>query len=274
MKRFTVPAFLVAAVLAFSLAGCSGAQPMTEDTLKGVWKLDTGSSLGFDAYIHFGDDSVAEVIMADSWLDGTWSVSGTQGTLTFASYDEEGSETSSDAKMTYSNNKLTLGTNDGSKLIFVKDDSEEAKSMFEYSNETIPGLTGAEGSEAETQTVEEQITPLESAVTIADDDNFTITVTGKGTDFTGDAGYQMSITNKTDKAVYVIPEDDFTVGDKTIEAGLGDELEAGETIETFMYFAQDELGGTLDLLTNVNGVVQVLDDETDDVLASYTFHMD
>ena len=76
MKRMTVPAFLVAALLAFTLAGCSQAQNLTEDTLKGVWKLDSGSNLGIDAYANFGDDKTFEMLLGDAWLDGTWSVSG------------------------------------------------------------------------------------------------------------------------------------------------------------------------------------------------------
>ena len=292
MKRMTVPAFLVAAVLAFSLAGCSSAQPITEDTLKGVWSLDSGSNLGFSAYLNFGDDSVAEMIVADSWLEGTWAVSGTEATLTFedlsADVEEEGDEgdegssasssasSSSSAattvsKLTYSNNKLTLGSSDGSKLVFVKDDSEEAKAMFAFDLDGDMMGQNAEGEAVEY--VDEVINPIDPAVVVADDDKFTIKVTGKGTDYTGDPCYTLSITNKTDKAVYVVPEDDFTVGDKKVEAGLGDEVAAGETLETEMYFAQDDLGGGLELLTTVDGVIQVLDDENDDEIAKYTLHI-
>ena len=283
MKRMIVPAFLAAVVLAFSLAGCSGAQTINEDTLKGVWSLDSNSQLGFDAYLSFEDNSVAEMLVADSWLEGTWAVSGTEATLTFEDYDaaieaDESSSSSSSsassanivAKLTYSNGKLTLGSSDGSKLVFVKDDSEKAKAMFAYDlGEDALGLDG-EGVEY----VDEVIETFPSAVPIADDDKFTITVTGKGTDYTGDPCYTLSITNKTAKDVYVVAEDDFTVGGKKIEAGLGDEIAAGETLDTEMYFAQDDLGGGLELLTTVDGVIQVLDDETDDEIASYPFHME
>lgn len=280
MKRMTVPALLAAAVLAFALVGCGQqAQNMSEDTLKGVWALDSGSDLGFDAYISFEDEQVVEMILADSWLDGTYSVSGASGSITFNSmYEEEESEEGSSssasaersAKLTYSNNKLTVGADNGSKLVFVKDDSEEAKSMFSFDFTDMDQM-GAEDDD--TQYVDEVIEDI-APVTIADDDKFTITVTGKGTDFTGDPCYRVSMTNKTDKAVYVVPEDVFKVGGKDIEAGLGDELEAGATIDTEIYFAQDELGGGVELLAGVDGVIQVLDDETDDEVAKYTFHMD
>jgi len=294
MKRMAVPAFLAAGVLAFSLAGCgSQSQNITEETLKGVWALDSGSELGFDAYISFEDDQLVEMIVADGWLNGSYALSGGAATVTFDSLDVDSlgdeelasgsssssasasssssSSTAKPAKLSYSNNKLTLGSENGSKLVFVKDDSEEAKAMFSYDMSGMDGLTMGEGENV--QYVEEVIEDI-SPVTIADDDKFTITVTGKGTDYTGDPCYRISMTNKTNKAVYVIAEDTFKVGGKDVEAGLGDELEAGATIETEMYFAQDELGGGLELLTTVDGVIQILDNETDDEVAKYNFHME
>ena len=297
MKRMTVPALLIAAVLAFALAGCSQAQNITEDTLKGVWKLESGSNLGFEAYLNFADENSAEMIIADSWLDGTWSISGGSASIAFNSlYEDEATQTddsssasgsssasasgsasgsssssgAQNAKLTYSNNKLTLGSDNGSKLVFVKDDSEAAKSMFSFDLADLEGMQ-VDGAD-ETQYVDEVIEDI-SPVTIADDDKITITVTGKGTDYTGDPCYRLSITNKTGKAVYVVPEDTFKVGDKSVEAGLGDEIEAGATIETEMYFATDELGGGLEQLTTVDGTILVLDDNDDSELGKYTFHM-
>ena len=283
MKRMALPALLVSAVLALALSGCSGAQSMSEDMLKGVWKAEN-SGLGFDAYVNFEDDNVAELLMNETWLDGEWSVSGAEGKIVFNDYsamleeeDDSSSSSSSNesartAKLTYSGGKLTLGSSDGSRLVFSKDDSEEAKALFDFGDTEIANGDGGTG-DADIEMVEEVIDPIDPAVVVADDDKFAITVTGKGTDYTGDPGYRLSITNKTGKAVYLVPEDDFTVGDKKIEAGLGDELEAGETLETFMYFAKDDLGGAVEALTTVDGVIQVLDSETDDEIAKYAFHM-
>ena len=282
MKRMTLPALLAAAVLVFALAGCSQAQPITEDTLKGTWALDGGSNsgLGFESYLNFEDDSVAEMVVADSWLTGTWKVSGTEASLTFdnAMVEEEGENGAQapagpTAKLTYSNNKLTLGSADGSKLVFVKDESEETKSMFSFDYDLDGGdLQAAESDTAEY--VDEVINPVDPAVSVADDDKFTIKVTGKGTDYTGDPCYVLSITNKTDKNVYIAPEDEFTVGGKKVDAGIGDEIAAGATVDVEMYFAQDDLGGALEALTTTDGVIQLLDDTTDDVVASYNFHME
>jgi len=292
MKRMTLPALLAAALLAFCLAGCSQAQNMSPEMLKGVWKLDSGSNVGFDAYISFEDDDIVEMIIADSWLDGTWSVSGSSGSITFEDdtyiEEEEDSSSSSSAsgsssssssssasakktvKLSYSNNKLTMGSDDGSRLVFVKDDSEEAKQQFAYGMD-VDSLTGPDGQEI--QYVEEVIDDIDP-VTIADDDKFRIVVTGKGTDYTGDPCYRMSITNKMSKSVFIVPEDVFTVGGAKIDAGFGDELNAGETIETEMYFAQDDLGGGLEKLTTVDGVLEVIDNDTDEDIVTYPFHME
>ena len=278
MKRMTLPALLAAAVLAFCLAGCSQAQNMSPDTLKGIWKLDSGSSVGFDSYISFEDDDYVEMIVADSLLDGKWSVSGASGKIEFETYmepeeeeDESSSSSSSSssnkktAKLSYVNNKLIVGSDDGSKLVYVKDDSEQAKEMFGYTMESDNGQ--------EIEYVEEVIDNI-SPVTIADDDKFTITVTGKGTDYTGDPCYRMNITNKTDKDMFIVPQDDFVVGGAKIEAGFGDEIEAGKTIETEMYFAKEDLGGGLEKLTTVDGVIEVIDSDTDEDVVTYPFHME
>lgn len=261
MKRMTIPAILVAAVLAFALAGCSSSsgQNMDEATMKGIWSLDTASSdLGFDAYVKLDEGSAAEMILADSYLDGTWSVSGADGSMKL---DDR------TVKMSYVNNKLVLGKSDGSVLMFVKDDSEKAKAVFEED----AGLISPDGYEVEqVEYVEEVITPVDPVV-IADDDKVTITVTGRGTDYTGDPGYQMTIVNKMNRPIFVWGDEDFKVGDKVIEAGLGDELEIGETLETFMYFDQEELGGQLDKLTTTTGTIIVSDDETDEDYATYSF---
>ena len=257
MKRLTLPAILVTAVLAFTLAGCSsGGQSMTDDALKGTWKLDSTSDVGFDAYASFGEDALFEMIVSDSYIDGEWSVSGAEGKVV----------TSDDhtVTLTYSNNKLTLGGKDGSKLVFVKDDSEEVADLF--------ALDESQYDIQELQVVDEVITPIEPGVVVGDDATAAIMLTGKGTDFTGDPCYQLQITNKTDKTIYIGAEDDFTVGGKAVEAGLGDEITPGETLVTTMYFSQDDLGGGLEMLTTTDGIIIVYDNDTDDELAQYTFH--
>ncbi|MBO4364943.1 MAG: hypothetical protein J5804_01455, partial [Eggerthellaceae bacterium] len=70
-----------------------------------------------------------------------------------------------------------------------------------------------------------------------------------------------------------VPDDDFTVGGTAIEAGLGETVEPGETIEAEMYFASDDLGGGVEKLVNVKGVIYVGDDDSQTELAKYDFQM-
>lgn len=260
MKRMTLPAILVAAVLAFALAGCSGnaKQTMTEDMLKGVWTLDSGAdTLGFDAYLNFDEESVFEMLLDDAYTDGEWSVNGTEGTAT----TDEGKT----VKFFYSNNKLVIGTENGSKLVFRKATEQET-------NELLGGGTD-ENVEMEELEVVDEVKNAIDPVTIADDDKVSIVVTAKGTDFTGDPAYWLTVKNKTDKEVYFSAED-FKVGDKAIEGGFGDELKAGEELETSIYFDKEELGGGADALTTADGVIVVYDNKTDEEIARYTFHME
>ena len=111
-------------------------------------------------------------------------------------------------------------------------------------------------------------------MTIIDDSTIKIEVTGKGTDFTADPGYRLSITNKTDKAFFLGAEDVFKVNGQEIEAGLGDVLDPGDTVESFMYFSAEELGGGVEKLKNVEGTIVVYDDESEEQLGKYTFKMD
>ena len=258
MKRMTIPAILVAAVLAFALAGCSGnaKQNMTDETVKGVWTLDSGAdTLGFDAYLNFAEDSTFEMLANDSYIDGEYKINGTDGSV--ATSDDR------TVKFFYSNNKLIVGSENGSQLVFRKATAEEEKELLEGSDEDV--------DVEQVETVDEVINPIDP-VTIADDDKVSIVVTAKGTDFTADPAYWMTIKNKTDKAVYYSAED-FTVGGKAIEGGLGDELEPGEEVETSIYFDHNELGG-LDALTTTDGVIVVNDSKTDAEVARYPFHME
>ena len=102
----------------------------------------------------------------------------------------------------------------------------------------------------------------------------TIEVTGKGTDFTADPGYQLSITNNSSATIYVIPEDEFTIDGKGYEAGIGEVVDPGETIETFIYFSASELGGGAEKLKDVEGTLVVGDDDSGKQLKTYTFKMD
>ena len=252
MRKFSLCAVLVAGLLAFMLAGCSG-QSAGGD-VKGSWTLEDSSAVGFDAFLQFGEDGLAQYAVADSWIEGTWDTDNGAPSATFA--DQA-------VKLSVNGDKLTLGSNDGSRLVFKRAGDDVTLESFLGENADLMG----------TETVEEQIDDIDPVV-IADDETCTIKVTGKGTDFTADPGYRLSINNKTDATIFVSTMEKYKVNGTEIDAGIGEIVEAGDTVDSFMYFSKDELGGALDKLVDVNGTLIVYDDKTNDELASYDFHMD
>ena len=267
MKRRSIAAVLVCCVLAFTFAlvGCSNgsAKSAAYDDLKGFWEIDPASPMGFEAAINLDEEDFAEAIIGESYLEGTWKTDGSTAKIDF--------EDDVSVSIYVSDRKLVFGQEDGSKLVFVASDIDkyyaEQEEDEEGEDEDID-IEGLEGLEM----VDEVIEDID-AVTIANDDICKIEVTGKGTDYTGDPCYRLSITNNTKGIIFVVPDDDFTVGDTTIEAGLGETVEPGETIEAEMYFAADDLGGGLEKLANVKGVIYVGDDDSQTELAKYDFQM-
>lgn len=164
--------------------------------------------------------------------------------------------------------KLVLGQENGSKLVFVKTD------IFEYyandpEDESI--LLKREPSESVENyelmdEVVEEITPIQ----VADDDVCKIEVIGKGTDFIGDPGYRLSITNKTQNTLAVAPEGAFKVNGNEIEAILGEYVDPEGTVETFLSFPADQLGGGVEQLGNVEGTILVSKEINGKQQGSYT----
>ena len=266
MKRFSIAAVVATLVFVCALAGCAPAQSADKESLKGFWVLDESAQMGFDAAMNLDDDDFVEFMIGDSYFEGSWKTDGSNATVEF----DEGS--GKPAKIFVSDGKLTLGQANGPKLVFVKGNMESY--FAEQEKKTSEGdVATLDGEGEEMEVVDEVINDI-TPVTIADDDNCTIKVTGKGTDFTADPGYRISITNKGKKAIYITADDAFKVGDKEVEAGLGEVVEPGETLETFLYFPKDDLGGSVEALKNVTGTIVVGDDTTGDEIKDYPFKMD
>ena len=264
MKRFIV--ILISSLIAcVFLAGCAGAGKTTDaESLKGFWEIVPSSKTGFDAALSLDDEGVAELVLSDAYMEGEWKADGSQATIKF---DNE-----QVANIYVSGSNLILGDESGSKLVFVKSDLE---TYYEASGTSASAASqdGAVEKSDGIDIVEEDIKDI-SPVVVADDSIVKIEVTGKGTDYTSDPGYRLSITNKSDQAIFIVADDMFKVDGREIEAGLGDLIEAGETVETFMYFTASDLGGGIDKLKDVKGVIAVGDDETSKELGKYNFSMD
>lgn len=262
MKRISLAATAALFVFVLALTGCAGHKADAE-SLKGFWQIESPSAVGFDAALNLEDEDMAELLLADTYLDGTWTTNGSEATIEF---EESGS-----ARAYVSGDKLILGADNGSKLVFVKGNMDEYLGT-EVSTE-VEGVEGMEGLGSDVETVEEDIKDIDP-VTIADDNTCTITVTGKGTDFTADPGYRVTIKNNTDKTIYVVADEDFKVNGGNYEAGIGEVVDPKDEIETFLYFSHDELGGGVDKLKGVEGKLFVGDDDTSEQIATYDFKMD
>lgn len=302
MKRNSVVAIVLGALLAFALAGCSGgengestqSQSLDRADIEGAWIIDGGAPMGLSGSLVL-DDGGVELVIGDESFIGTWSVDDSKATLTL--------EGEKPVAVAYTDGKLIVGEEGGTRLVFVRgeitDTPEKAENETVSEDETAPQeasapegeVAGAPNQEstdaqaaatsdeeagddnAEAVLVDEVIADI-APIVIADDANCTITVTGRGTDYTADPCYRLTFTNKTGSPLYITAEDDFNVNGKTVIAGIDDIADPGETIETEIYFPTDELGGGLELLVNVNGVLNVQIDDTYQPVADYPFHMD
>jgi len=271
MKRAFLAATMMLCALAVALVGCSGgaAANANEESYKGFWALED-ESLGFTGGLSLEEESFAGLMIADSYFEGTWAMDGSNVKITF---EDVSATTPVSAHL--DGEKLVLGSDQGSRLVFKKSSEDE----FYEDVEAGGGELSSAGSEEaaalseDVELVEEKIDSMQP-VSIADDSSVKIEVTGKGTDFVADPGYRLSITNKTNKSFFIGANGPFKVNGKELEAGLGDVIDAGETVESFLYFEKDALGGSVESLKGVEGTIVIFDEETEKELGSYAFKMD
>ncbi|MBR0405758.1 MAG: hypothetical protein IJI68_11265 [Eggerthellaceae bacterium] len=271
MKRIFLAIVAVCCAFACVLVGCSGggAHKADAESLKGFWVLEDGS-LGFTGMLNLEDEDFAEILIADTYLEGAWTTDGSNASITFSDVAD-----SKPVNIYVEGDKLIYGSESGSHFVFIKSNEDDFYKDQEISGDGLDELTEGELSSLgeEVEVVDEVIEDIKP-VTIADDSTVKIEVTGKGTDFTSDPGYRLSITNKTKKAFFLGAEDTFKVDGHEIEVGLGDVLDAGDTVESFMYFSKDDLGGGVEKLKNVEGTIVVYDDESEEKIGTYTFKME
>ena len=266
MKRVSIIAVALGCLFALALVGCGGAQKSVDaDSLKGTWKLGESSKVGFSAALNLADEDFAEMMIADSYMYGTWKTDGSTATLEI--------EDSGTAEIYVSDGKLIMGSEDGSRLVFEKSSGNE----FGYDEDDgLEELSDAELADLETGDTappDVQIDDIK-AVPVADDKYCKIEVTGKGQFNDGDPTYRLAFTNKSDKDLYLyVAENEFEVDGKKIDGNLGDMVSPGQTVDAHLYFLTDELGGGVEKLKNVKGKIHLVDVETDDTLATYDLVM-
>ena len=143
----------------------------------------------------------------------------------------------------------------------------------EYIDPDDDGSADDDGSNPEPKVVDEAIADI-TPVVVADDGTCTITVTGRGTDTTGDPCYRLVFTYKTGSVLYLTAEDEFDVNGTAITAGVDEVAEPGQSVEALLFFPARELNGGADKLVNVSGTLNVEIDDTYEPVADYPFHME
>lgn len=277
-RRMTVLAVALMLLLAcMGIAGCSGGDATKEYV--GDWKLvemqsggETMSAddlaameaLGLSVKMNVKEDKTFTIDLFGEQESGTWEAK----SATEASFTIEGSV----VKATLKDGKLTLADSENT-LVFEKGTASASKSSAASSsaaaNPSASASSSATSGSASDSSAKAGAMPI--GVTVADDDICTIEVIDKKTDFADDPGYTLIITNHSDKVLGVSTKyGTFSVKDKMVEPFLYETVQPGKYVEAFMWFTSSEVA-TVDELTEVNGVIDVYDEDTYDTVAEYQF---
>lgn len=269
----SVLAFLTCVLaLAFALTGCSGGGKDPKANFVGSWQYSGGTLDGeelTDEYMKMLEDwGVHCVLILDE--DGTgaldlflevmdlkWEAKDAT-TVTITAEDE-----SHDMKL--KDGKLTLEEDDGN-LVFTKSDKD-------LSGTVKKDREAAEKEEEIDEAVEDddvQNVEISPAVTVADDDLCTITITEKFKDDWGDIGFVVNITNKSDKDLtFYAPSGKTNVNGTMKEPWFSAHLMPGTNATEEFTFSNGELDSLDDLVNTTIGIDAYLTDSYEDV-ASYT----
>lgn len=271
MKRHKLAAMLVAALaLCFALVGCGGAGGGGADPTKtflGTWDLAEASdateddiammkAFGIYCYLDFMEDDKVQLNLMGEPLEGTWEAkSATECSVTL-----EGETVTATLK----DDLLTM-EQDGEKLSFKKLSDEDAEQLKNDASASLGNLMA--GGDDDEETVEEIGQQLVS------DDICTIDVVNKKTDWAGDPGFTLKITNNSDKSISISPQwGSFSVNGGMTDPSLYETIKPGAYVETFLWFDQTDVAD-LASLTTVEGTLEVSDADTYDTLATYPFSM-
>lgn len=278
-----VSTIVAALSLCMLLVGCSaggaggGAKPADKSLFTGTWDLVRMSgdkpddnlgeddvelmrSMGFDVFLNLNEDDTMELALFGSTMRGSWKVkSAAEIEVTL-----EGQSVSA----TLSGEELTL-SQEGTSMMFKKGKENKKAPDGTIGNPDESMANALTEAESDTDTIK----PIE-AVTIADDEHCTITVTGIGTDWSGDPGYAMTVTNKSDRAIdFNSKMGTFSVNGKMIDAYVYETIQPGKYVECFMYFSKSDLGGGTEALSSVEGTLYIYDDASYEDIAEYAFNM-
>ena len=241
-------------VLAFALVGCGGSKADPEEPFLGSWKISGGElegeefdeetlnameDWGINCILIFEEDGEGQIDLYNHVADITWKVKEGEDTIVFTKSKKDLSDT-------------------------VKKYREAA------SGDTSDTSNGAGGTTSGTSDSKDINEPILPAVTVADDDLCTITVTEKFEDRWGLIGLKVEITNKTNKDLTFHSVSGKTSVNNTMKTGWFSCRMMGGTNATEKFtFSTGDLN-SIDELVNVNFTIGVYEDDTYEDIASYS----
>lgn len=258
--------------LAFALVGCGGSKADPEEAFLGSWKLSGGEiygeelddetiktmeEWGLNCILILDEDGEGQLDLFGDVEDITWKVK-SDGT---AKISAEGV----DFKATLKDGTLTL--KDGDDNISFTKSKKDLSDTVKKDRDMAKANEEAEEEEAEGKGARKAITP---AITVADDDLCTITVTEKFEDRWGLIGLKVEITNKTDKDLTFHSVSGKTSVNNTMKTGWFSCRMMGGTNATEKFtFSTGDLN-SIDELVNINFTIGVYEDDTYEDIASYS----
>ena len=258
--------------LAFALVGCGGSKADPEEAFLGSWKLSGGEiygeelddetiktmeEWGLNCILILDEDGEGQLDLFGDVEDITWKVK-SDGT---AKISAEGV----DFKATLKDDTLTL--KDGDDNISFTKSKKDLSDTVKKDRDMAKANEEAEEEEAEGKGTRTAITP---AVTGADDDLCTITVTEKFEDRWGLIGLKVEITNKTDKDLTFHSVSGKTSVNNTMKTGWFSCRMMGGTNATEKFtFSTGDLN-SIDELVNISFTIGVYEDDTYVDIASYS----
>lgn len=269
----SVLAFLTCVLaLAFALTGCSGGGKDPKANFVGSWELSGGTSEGeelTEEYMEmFKEWGISCILVLDEDGTGSLDLFSEVSDLKWEAKD------ATTASITVDKETTDVKLEDGK---LVLEDGED-KLIFSKSDKDLSGTVkkdreAAEKEEEVEEAVEDgdvQSVEISPAVTVADDDLCTITITEKFKDEWGDIGFVVNITNKSDKDLtFYAPSGKTNVNGTMKEPWFSAHLMPGTNATEEFTFSNGTLDSLDDLVNTTTGIDAYLTDSYEDV-ASYS----
>ncbi len=267
-RASTLLAFAVCVVaVCLTIAGCGGTKANPEEKYLGYWELVSGTAAGE----RLSEDDVAQL---KDWGVNFLVLLDTDGRAVTDLFGQVEDTTWDAGKAT-----IALGDEtghlevDGDTLTLSQGDDSLAFRRTEDRGNTIQADRDRMATEGEGEALEsggEQgatAVPLDPAVTVADDDLVTITVTERAQDEWGSVGYTVELRNNSDRKLWVCVNSENTAVNGTMATTwFSSTLLAGTNATEFMQLIEV---ASIDGLVDVQTQFDVIDDETFETLRTY-----